>query len=90
MTLTTLVVLFSVVVGYLPHAILYAPTGQLPVMWRNIGRYIIGVAIVLLEVAIVITLEPEMNAWQTYGITALMFVMSGLGVGLGYTVNGHD
>lgn len=87
MTPITLVVLASVVVGFLSHAILYAPTGRLPEMWRNISRYIIGVAMVLAELSIAIMLAPNMQAWEVYGIIVILFVMSGLGVALGYSAN---
>lgn len=85
----TLGLLFSVavcafVLGVALHVALYAPTAALPPMWRNMTRYFLGVAAVLVMVAIVIAMAGALSNWQIYAIEIVLFAMTGLGVAIGY------
>ena len=86
MTLGLLIALAAAafVLGIALHVALYAPTAALPPMWRNLARYTLGMAAVLIVLAVAVTLAPNIGAWQLYALNVILFAITGLGVGIGY------
>lgn len=78
----------SFVLGVVLHVIFYEPTNHLPLLWRNMSRYALGVSTVLIVEAVAILLLPGMTAWQVYGTLLVFFAMAGLGVATGYVWQG--
>lgn len=88
MLIFALLLLSAFVLGVCLHIILYAPTAMLPPVWRNLARYVSGVAAVMAVMAIALLLAPDMTTWQAFGIQAGLFGMAGLGVAAGYLIAG--
>lgn len=76
------------VLGVCLHVIFYAPTAALPPIWRNLARYVSGVATVLLVEAMVLILYPTLTIWEAFGLQVALFGLCGLGVATGYLIAG--
>lgn len=75
------------VLGICLHLVLYEPTAMLPAIWRNLARYVLGVAAVLSVEAFALLLLPRLTAWQAFLIQIMLFALCGLGVAVGYLIN---
>lgn len=88
MILFLLLLVGAFVLGVCLHIILYQPTALLPPVWRNLARYVSGVAAVMAVMAVALLLAPALTVWEAFGVQAGLFGMCGLGVAAGYLVAG--
>lgn len=88
MLIFALLLIAAFVLGVCLHVVLYHPTAMLPPAWRNLARYVSGVAAVMAVMAIALLLAPDMTTWQAFGIQAGLFAICGLGVATGYLIAG--
>lgn len=78
----------SFVMGVVLHIVFYQPTNHLPLLWRNMSRYALGVSTVLIIEAVSILLFPGLTVWRAYGMSLVFFAMTGMGVACGYVWQG--
>lgn len=88
MLIFALLLLAAFVLGVCLHIVLYGPTAMLPPVWRNLARYVAGVAAVMAVMAVALLLAPALTVWEAFGVQAGLFGMCGLGVAAGYLVAG--